>query len=225
MRDKPAVMLFAAGRGTRMAPLTDDRPKPLVEVAGRPLIDHALDLVRGAGLHRIVANTHYLPEQLERHLRLANVQTVRENVLLETGGGLRNALSLLGADPVITLNSDAVWSKGNPVTALLNAWKPDRMDALLTLIHPDKAIGHEGPGDFLKDGNGRLSRGPSLVYSGLQILKTDRLSQFGEDAFSLNRVWDMMADDGRLFGLQTDCMWCDVGRPENISLAEAILNV
>ena len=218
-------MLFAAGRGTRMAPLTDTQPKPLVKVAGRSLADHALDVARGAGMGRIVANTHYLPDRLEAHLRAQGVQVVREAELLETGGGLRNALPLLGRGPVITLNSDAVWRGENPISAALATWHPDEMDALLVLIPPERATGHHGAGDFRRDGTGRLSRGQGYVYSGVQILKTGRLTEIADRAFSLNRVWDMMAADGRLFGEVYGGDWCDVGRPESVALAEAMLDV
>lgn len=218
-------MLFAAGRGTRMAPLTDDRPKPMVKVAGRPLIDHALDLLGAGGLCKIVANTHYLPGALETHLDAAGVAAIREADLLETGGGLRNALPKLGEGPVITLNTDAVWRGVNPIKGLIDAWRPDEMDGLLTLIRPKSAVGHTGAGDFTLATDGQIKRGPGLVYTGLQMMKTDRLHDIEDDVFSLNVVWDLMARDNRLFGLVYDGAWCDVGRPESIPLAEAMLNV
>ena len=225
MTFKPAVMLFAAGRGTRMAPLTDDRPKPMVAVAGKPLVDHALNLLRQAGLDRIFANTHYLPEGLESYLHRAGVQTIREVELLETGGGLRNALPLLGEEPVITLNSDAMWAGGNPISELLDAWRPGEMDALLTLIHPESANGHKGDGDFSVDDTGRLTRAPGFIYGGAQIMNPARLFDVCENVFSLNHVWDLMQADRRLFGTVFSGAWCDVGQPESIPLAEAMLNV
>lgn len=218
-------MLFAAGRGTRMAPLTDNRPKPMVHVAGRPLVDHALDIVSRAGVSRIVANTHYLPDMLAAHLHRAGVEVLHEDVLLETGGGLRNALPVLGPGPVITLNSDAIWQGGDPVGQMLNLWQPDRMDALLVLIRPAFARGHSGTGDFTLDDDGRLRRGPGLIYSGLQVLKTDLLAEIPQPVFSLNRIWDLMAAKGRLYGMVFEGEWCDVGRPESIAIAEAMLNV
>ena len=226
MRDAPdTVMLFAAGRGRRMAPLTDSRPKPLVSVAGRPLIDHALDIVHRAGVSQVVANTHYLSEQLVPYLQAANVTVVQETRLLETGGGLRNALPVMRAGPVITMNSDAVWRGPNPISAAIAAWRPQVMDALLVLIPRANAIGHTGTGDFSMDGLGRLSRAPDLVYTGVQILKTDRLSEISEQVFSLNRLWDMFAQTHRLYGVAYQGNWCDVGQPESIALAEAMLNV
>ncbi len=218
-------MLFSAGLGTRMMPLTEARPKPLVEVAGRPLIDHAIDVAREAGIPRIVANTHYLPDLIERHLSRTEVITVFEPELLDTGGGLRNALPFLDADTVVSLNTDAVWRGGNPISALLAAWRMDRMEAMLLLVPRERAIGHPGAGDFRMDSGGRLNRGSGLVYTGAQIMKTGRLDAFREATFSLNSVWDGMAADDTLFGLKYDGTWCDVGRPECIGLAERLLDV
>lgn len=217
-------MLFAAGFGTRMAPLTADRPKPLIPVAGRALIDHARALAAGAGIGRIVANLHYLPDQLDRHLAGTGVVTVRETPdILDTGGGLRNALPHLGPGPVFTLNTDAVWTGPNPLAALAAAWDPDRMEALLMLVPAGGATGHAGAGDFRRDDQGRLTRGPGLVYSGAQILAPGRLHDISDAVFSLNRLWDMAATDGRLFGIVHTGGWCDVGRPESIPLAETLL--
>jgi len=218
-------MIFAAGRGTRMAPLTNDRPKPLIEVAGKPLIAHALDLVREFKFDTVVANTHYLPEKLDAYFYDEGVITIFEPELLETGGGLRNALPLLGGGPVITLNSDAVWRGDNPIRQMLTIWDEDKMDVLACLIPPKAAIGHVGGGDFDIEETGRLMRAPGYIYSGLQIIKTDGLSIVAATSFSLNVVWDLMISDGRAFGFVYDGSWCDVGRPECIPLAEAMLNV
>jgi MurNAc alpha-1-phosphate uridylyltransferase len=216
-------MLFAAGFGTRMGALTRDRPKPLIEVAGRPLIDHALALVAEAGVPRIVVNTHYLGAQLSAHLDGRGVRISDERPeILETGGGLKRALPLLAADPVFAMNTDAVWRGPNPLAALRAAWRPE-MEALLLLVPKDRATGHEGPGDFLPDGGGRLQRGPGHVYTGAQILRTATVAGWPEDAFSLNPVWDGMAARGGLHGLVYDGAWCDVGRPEGVARAEAML--
>jgi MurNAc alpha-1-phosphate uridylyltransferase len=215
-----AVMVFAAGLGTRMGELTRDRPKPLVQVAGRPLIDHALDLCAGL---RVVVNVHYLAQQMRDHLAGRAVRIADETAaLLETGGGLRAALPLLDGDPVFTLNSDAVWRGPNPLTVLADHWR-EGMEALLLLIPQDRAIGHRGNGDFIAGPEGRLTRGPGLVYSGAQILHTGTLATIPEAAFSLNRVWDGMIARGTLFGVVYDGQWCDVGRPESIALAEGLL--
>lgn len=223
MRHPPrALMLFAAGLGTRMGALTSDRPKPLIQVGGKALIDHALAQV--AGIDRVVVNLHYLPDQIRAHLagRPDIDFSAETETILETGGGLRQALPLLGPGPVFTLNSDAVWT-GPPATAqLAAAWDPARMDGLLLLVPRERAMGHRGAGDFLMAENGRLTRGPGLVYSGAQILKTDDLAEILDPVFSLNLVWDRMIARGRLFGLVHPGGWCDVGRPESLPLAEAL---
>lgn len=220
----PPLMLFAAGFGTRMGALTRDRPKPLIEVAGKPLIDHALALADGAGVPRIVANTHYRPEMIEAHLAPRDVQTARETPdILDTGGGLRHALPLLGADTVMTLNSDAVWAGPNPLRQLLDAWDPTRMDALLLCVPMAQVHGRDGRGDFTLRPDGQIVRGPDAVYAGAQILNTGRLHDVPDTAFSLNVVWNAMAADGRLFGLSYPGHWCDVGHPGGITEAEAML--
>ncbi len=220
-------MLFAAGFGTRMGQLTATRPKPLIPVAGRPLIDHALGLADEAGIPRCVANLHYLGAQLAAHLAGRNVALSWErDRILETGGGLRAALPLLGAGPVMTLNTDAVWTGQNPLTQLQAAWEDDRMDALLLLLPAAKASGHSGTGDFLLAPDGRITRAKGAagaVYLGAQILRTDRLSAISEPVFSLNLLWDAMIAQGRAFGVIHQGGWCDVGHPEGITTAEAML--
>ncbi|MBY6004010.1 nucleotidyltransferase family protein [Salipiger bermudensis] len=219
-----ALMLFAAGFGTRMGALTADRPKPLIEVAGKPLIDHALDLAEGFGPLRRVANAHYRADQLEAHLAPRDVAVSREEPeILDTGGGLRLALPLLGADPVFTLNTDAVWSGPNPLRLLAEAWDPARMDALLLCVPLGSAIGRKGGGDFEIAPGGQLQRGGDFVYTGAQIVRTDTLQAVLEPVFSLNLLWNRMAEEGRLFGLPYPGKWCDVGHPEGIRLAEEML--
>jgi len=216
-------MLFAAGFGTRMQHLTRDTPKPLIEVAGRSLIDHALDLANAVAPPRIVANLHYLPELLEKHLAPLGVMTVLEAPdILDTGGGLRHALPELETDPVMTLNTDAVWQGTNPLTLLLEAWDPAKMDALLIAIPTDQAVGHAG-GDFDIDPDGCLSRGHTLIYGGAQIIKTELLHDIAQTAFSLNLVWDMMLARQRLFGLRYPGRWCDVGHPGGVTEAEHMI--
>ncbi|HDR27305.1 nucleotidyltransferase family protein [Rhodovulum sp.] len=219
-----ALMLFAAGFGTRMGALTAERPKPLIAVAGRALIDHALDLARDAGIARIVVNTHYRAEQLHDHLSGRGVTISHEaGAILDTGGGLRKALPLLGADTVFTLNSDAIWTGPNPLRRLADAWDPHRMDALLLLVAADAARGYRGPGDFALDAEGRVSRAGPSVYTGAQIVRTELLGDIAEEAFSLNRVWDRAIAAGRLFGILHAGGWCDVGHPGGIAEAEAML--
>ena len=218
-----AAMIFAAGLGTRMGALTANRPKPLIEVGGRPLIDQALHHAKGAGADPIVVNVHYKADQLRAHLAREPVRIADETErLLETGGGLKAALPLLGPGPVWTLNSDAAWSGPNPLAALARAWAPG-MEALLLLIPRERALGHAGRGDFDLDATGRLARGTAFVYAGAQILRTEGLAEIPETVFSLNRLWDRAAARGGLFGLVHEGGWCDVGRPENLPLAEDLL--
>ena len=216
-----SIMIFGAGLGTRMRHLTADRPKPLVEVAGRPLIDHALDLTEGLHLTRVV-NTHYRADQLARHLD-GKALISHEETLLETGGGLRHARPLLGEGPVFTLNSDAIWRGPNPLVTLQNAWDP-RMEGLLLLLPKANALGHSGNGDFTLDAQGRITRAPDHIYSGAQILRTEGLEGIGENIFSLNLLWNEMIARGTLYGVVYDGEWCDVGQPESIATAEALLD-
>jgi len=218
------VMLFAAGFGTRMRELTKARPKPMIPVAGKPLIDHSLDLAKAIQPNRIVANTHYLPQILEDHLIPRGVQISREQPqVLDTGGGLRLALPLLGPDPVFTANTDVIWKGPNPFQLAQQAWDPDHMDALLVCIPVARCIGRKGGGDFTVDPAGRINRGGDLVYGGIQILKTGGLTEIEEEVFSLNLLWNRMAQAGRLFAVEYPGYWCDVGHPEGISLAEDLI--
>ena len=220
-------MIFAAGFGTRMGALTATRPKPLIAVAGKPLLDHALDLATDAHAAPIAVNTHYLAGQIADHLRGRPVAISEEREqILETGGGLRRALPLLGQGPVMTLNSDAVWTGTNPLTQLAKAWDAARMDALLLLLPAEDALGHRGTGDFLLASDGRIARAngqPGLVYLGAQILKPDGLSNIGAPVFSLNLLWNEMIEAGRAYGIVHQGGWCDVGRPEGITEAEQLL--
>ena len=223
------LMIFAAGFGTRMRELTADRPKPLIPVLGRTLLDRALDLAEGAGAGPVVVNTHYHGQQIADHL------TVRPDILLspeldgilETGGGLRKALPLLDPGPVMTLNPDAVWLGENPLEILANAWDPARMDALL-LVQDVALVRGRKPGraDFNLAPDGRISRadgGEGTLYVGAQILKPDGLAEIQDRAFSINRLWDRIGAEGRLYGVSYPGAWCDVGSPEGLWVAEAML--
>ena len=216
------AMLFAAGLGTRMGALTADRPKPLIHVSGATLLDHALTLTDVPCVERRVVNVHYKAQMIRDHLADLDIASSAEDPLLETGGGLRHALPLLGTGPVITLNTDAIWLGPQPVTTLCAAWKP-QMEALLMLVPKTHVRGHSGPGDFTRSMDGRLHRAPDLIYSGLQIIRTDSLPDVTDAAFSLNVVWNQMAARRGLYGVVFDGKWCDVGRPEAIPLAEALL--
>jgi len=226
MRDSPnSIILFAAGFGTRMGPLTKTRPKPLVEVAGRALLDHALQQIESVSLDRKVVNCHYFPEQIKAHLAARPDITVIEEKgeILETGGGLKNALPALGQGPVFTMNTDAVWRGENPLKLLLSAWNPDDMDALLLCIPRNNAIGHKGKGDFIYGEDGQITYGPGDVYTGVQIIKTARLAEIEERSFSLKLLWEKLLHDNRIFGVRYTGQWCDVGSPEGIALAENML--
>lgn len=221
------LMLFAAGFGTRMGALTRDRPKPLVTVSGRALLDYALDISAHPCVSHRVMNLHYLGAQIAQHIQGQDIALSWEDPILDTGGGLRAALPLLGSRPVMMLNTDAVWTGQNPLAQLAAAWDSDRMDGLLLLANPDQARGHKGAGDFLVDEHGRLSRangasGP--IYLGAQILRTEGLASFDQQAFSLNLLWDKMIAQGRAYGLFHQGGWCDVGYPAAIPLAESLLH-
>ena len=219
-------MLFAAGFGTRMRHLTSARPKPLVEVAGQTLLDHALALTNDVKLDRKVVNCHYFPEQIKAHLADRDDVTLifEDGDILETGGGLKNALTQLGAGPVFTTNTDAVWSGPNPLLTLLNAWDPNEMDALLLCVPKANAIGHDGTGNTLNlDADNRLSYGGDHIYTGVQIIKTERLSEIDERSFSIKLLWEKMFETRRMFGLNYTGKWCDVGTPEGAALAEDML--
>lgn len=222
------LMVFAAGFGTRMGALTADRPKPLVPVAGQALIDHALALTEGLPFGPVVVNLHYRGAQLEQHLAGRDVALSWErDAILETGGGLKAALPLLGDGPVMTLNSDAVWTGPNPLASLADGWR-DGMAGLLLVAPPDRLRGRApGPADFRMDDQGRLTRArgarDGVVYLGAQILVPEPIARWPERVFSLNRIWDAMIAEGRLYGVMHPGGWCDVGSPAGLAEAEAML--
>lgn len=222
-----SAMIFAAGFGTRMKELTRHQPKALVKVNDRTLIDRALQITEAAQIKNRVVNAHYLADQLASHLQdVANLQMSFEWPMpLETGGGLKRALPLLGPDPVFTINPDVIWTGANPLLQLQSHWRPDEMDALLMLIPVESAIGHHGDGDFSLDSQGRLLRagpgtGPRYIYSGAEIVRTDLLVDITEPVFSLNVLWDQMSISGNLCGCVFDGQWVDVGSAEGITNAE-----
>jgi MurNAc alpha-1-phosphate uridylyltransferase len=221
MRPPQPLMIFAAGFGTRMGPLTADRPKPMIPVGGRPMIDRALDLAAGAGAGPVVVNLHYRGQQIADHLAGRGVLFSWEtDRILDTGGGLAKALPMLGPGPVLTLNPDAVWTGPNPLVRLMAAFDPARMEVLLMLSA-------EGGGtDFTLDAGGHVRRhngGAGRLYLGAQMLRPDRLAEIAGPVFSLNRFWDACIARGTAFGLVHPGGWCDVGRPEGLGPAEAML--
>lgn len=229
------AMVLAAGLGKRMRPLTNDRPKPLIEVAGKPLLDHALDMAAAGGLTRAVVNVHYFPEQVEAHvtarLGLPVVQISDERAcLLETGGGVLQALPLIARDTVVVFNADNVWVDGavQTVMALRARWQPEIMDALLLVMPRATAIGYDGPGDFAVADDGQLVRRgdaatADTVYAGIHILKTQLFAGMRVEPFSLNRVWNSAAARQRLFGMVHAGGWYHVGTPDGVALANDAL--
>ena len=229
MPDYPfPLMIFAAGFGTRMGALTQDRPKPLIPVAGRALIDHALEVSHQAGVTRTVVNTHYRAEQMAAHLAGRGIAISHEaGPILETGGGLKAALPLLGPGPVAILNSDGIWTGANPLQELAAAWDGRRMEALLLLLPLRETLAHGPKGDFRLAPDGRISRGAGgedHVYIGAQILQPDRVAATQDEVFSLNKPWTEMIAADTAYGVVHQGGWCDVGHPEGIAAAEALLH-
>jgi MurNAc alpha-1-phosphate uridylyltransferase len=229
-----AAMVLAAGRGERMRPLTDTRPKPLVAVAGKPLLDHVLDRLAAAGVERAVVNVHYLADQIEDHL--AGRKTPRivisdeRDALLDTGGGVVKALPALGAAPFFHINSDTIWIDGvQPnLERLASAFDPAAMDALLLLAPSTESIGYSGRGDFIMMPDRRLRRRTErevapFVYAGAAILRPELFVDAPKGPFSLTRLFDRAAEAGRLQGLRLEGVWMHVGTPDAIAKAEAAI--
>jgi MurNAc alpha-1-phosphate uridylyltransferase len=228
------AMVLAAGLGTRMRPLTNDRPKALVEVAGRALIDHMLDRLHEAGVERAVVNVHWFAEGLEAHLKARRggpeiVISDERRELLETGGGLKKARKLLGDDPVFVANIDSVWiARRDALAELVELWDPERMDVALLLARREESIGFEGAGDVFLGEDARLTfRGeaPSapFAYMGVHITKPQVVDSQPKGPFSLTRVWRPLAEEGRLYGAALDGFWMHVGDPVSRQAAEARL--
>lgn len=231
------AMVLAAGLGTRMMPLTEALPKPLIPIAGRPLIDHALGRLAASGIAHVVVNTHYLAERLAAHLAGRTGQRItvlHEPALLGTGGGVANALPDLAPDagdpPFFVANADALWRDG-PVPALdrlAAAWDETAMDALLLLVPRAAAVGMAGAGDFHRAADGRLRRrtGEEVApcfYAGMQLVHRRLFDDAPDGAFSVVPLWDRAAVAGRLFGLIHDGAWFHVGTPAAVAETEAAL--
>ena len=229
------AMVMAAGLGKRMRPLTATRPKPLVEVAGKPLIDHVFDRLRAAGVARVVVNVHYLADLLEAHLAQAArglevVVSDERALLMETGGGLVQARELLGNAPFFVANADNLWIDGpaDALRLLASHWDDAAMDALLLLVPYARAHNHRGQGDFSLDHAGRVIRRQAgrvapFVYTGVQILSPRLLDGWPTEPFSTNLMWDRAIAAGRAFGVVHEGLWFDVGTPEAIPKTEALL--
>lgn len=231
-----SAMVMAAGIGKRMRPLTATRPKPLVRVAGKPLIDHSLDRIEAAGIDHVVVNVHYLADALEAHLAKQKrsftlAVSDERGELLETGGGMVKALPLLKGDPILIVNSDNIWTDGpqDSIRNLARHWDGDRMDALLLVIRQASATGHGGKGDFHMDPSGKLSRRKPgrvapFVYTGIQLISPRLLVGAPDGPFSTNLLWDRAIAAGRLYGLSHMGQWFDVGTPASIAPTEAALS-
>jgi len=232
------AMVMAAGLGKRMRPLTATRPKPLVEVAGKTLLDHSLDRLKAAGVRKAVVNVHYLADALEAHLknRVEGIEIAVSDEraqLLETGGGLVHALPLIDSDPFLVVNSDNLWVDGpaDTLRLLASAWDAERMDALLLLVPCARAYCHKGQGDFHMDAGGRLRRRrpgavAPFVFTGLQMVSKRLLEgEMPAGPFSTNLLWDRAIEAGRLYGVAHEGLWFDIGAPPNIRKAEEILGL
>lgn len=229
------AMIMAAGKGTRMMPLTADKPKPLVEVAGTALLDHVLDHLRDAGVGQIVINAHYRASQVEEHManHAADFEVAisdERDLLLDTGGGLVRALPLIPDDPFICVNADNWWTDDgeNAFTRLMAAWDDDAMDVLMLLIPYAEANNTQGQGDFDLDADGRLSRRKpdqqaAYVWTGIQMLSKRLIIDPPSEVFSTNVFWDRAIAKGRCHGLVHQGLWFDVGYPDAIAATEAKL--
>lgn len=230
------AMVMAAGLGKRMRPLTATRPKPLVEVAGKPLLDHVFDRLRAAGVKRAVVNVHYLADSLEAHLRrrVKDIEVVisdERQQLLETGGGLAKALPLIGDKPFLAVNSDNFWLDGpsDSIIELAARWDDEAMDALLLMVPLANAHCHAGQGDFHLDARGRITgrrrkgRLAPYVWTGVQILSPRLIADPPPGPFSTNLFWDRAIAAGRAYGLVHEGLWFDVGTPAAIGRVEAML--
>ena len=228
-------MVMAAGLGTRMRPLTNDRPKPLVEVRGKALIDHAVDRLVAAGVTMIVVNAHYKLDMLKAHLARRKDVEIRiseeHDELLGTGGGILKALPNFEGEPFFVHNSDSVWVEGlgHALDRMIERWDGDNMDALLLMASMVTSLGFEGTGDFQMDAEGRLSRVPSqrlspFAYPGVQIVHPRLFDDAPGPSFSMNRLWDVAIEKERLYGIRLDGVWIHVGTPEAVREADDFLS-
>ncbi len=228
------AIVLAAGLGTRMRPLTDAVPKPLVQLAGRPLIDHVLDRIADAGIARAIVNVHYKADLIERQLAARTRPEItisdERGQLLDTGGGVKRALALTNGGPVLIHNSDSLWCEGigANLERLIAAFDPDRMDSLLLVALGAHALGYDGPGDFTMAPDGRLARRKErqlspFAFTGVSIAHPRMFAGAPEGAFSLNVLWNRAIEAGRLYGVRLEGTWMHVGTPEALAEASAFL--
>lgn len=229
------AMIMAAGLGTRMRPLTQSRPKPLVEVGGKAMIDHCLEKLVEAGIEKAVVNVHYLADAMEAHLAASQYPiefqiSDERKQLMETGGGLVQAQPLIEQVNFFCINSDNLWTDGqtNSLQRLVQAWDEEQMDALLLLVPRAAAHNYQGAGDFHLDDQNRISRRlpdqqAPLIYSGIQLISKRLLREAPSGPFSTNIFWERAIGEGRLFGLVHEGQWFEVGSPEAIAPTESAL--
>jgi N-acetyl-alpha-D-muramate 1-phosphate uridylyltransferase len=228
------AMVLCAGLGTRMRPLTLSTPKPMIRVAGKPLLDHMLDRLSASGVGEAVVNVHWLAEQIETHVSSrtsprVSISDERARVL-ETGGGLAKAREMLGHRPIFVTNTDQTWIEPQELALdqMRRDWNGDDMDALLLLARRSDALGYGGRGDFVLHADGRLTRRPrdedaDWIFAGVQILKPETFAQRPVEPFSTNLIWDDLIKAGRLYGCPLDARWLHVGDPDALKAAEAAL--
>jgi len=225
------AMVFAAGLGTRMRPITDKIPKPLIRIGGRTLLDRCLDRFAEAGVAKAIVNVHYLPEQIIEQLKPRTSPRIvisdESDRLLDQGGGIRKAMHEIGNKPFFVCNTDAFWIEGpqDNLAALAARWNPDIMDILLLVASTPHSIGVDWPGDFIMDTNGRLSKRPEqevapFVYTGVGIVKPELFAHEARERFGLAEYFWTAANKNRLYGQRLDGLWLHVGRPETIAEAE-----
>ena len=230
------AMVLAAGIGSRMRPLTNDRPKALVEVGGKALIDHVLDRLADAGIETAIVNVHHFADMMEAHLAKRTtapriIISDERPALLDSGGGIKAARHLLGEDPILVANIDSLWVGGEtpPLEAMKAAWDPETMDLLVLLVPRERGIGLEGPRGFRMDEAGRIthmaddSNPAPLANIGFQIMKPQLLDDQPDGAFSILPLWWRLQDEGRIFGVIMDAFWLHVGDPAAREAAEAYL--
>lgn len=228
------AMILAAGLGTRLRPITNDMPKPLVRVAGKTLIDYGLDALEAAGIQKTVVNVHYLADQIVAHLKHRGVRGLEisdeRECLMDSGGGVKKALPLIGNKPFFLLNGDSFWLEGfkSNLKLLCDSWDASKMDILLLLTGFSSTVGYDGNGDFDMDSEGRLSRRSErkiapFVYAGAAILDAKVFENTPDSPFSLNMLFDRAIAEDRLFGARMDGLWLHVGTPEAISEAESAI--
>ena len=234
-RNEPThAMIMAAGLGTRMRPLTNDRPKPLVEVRGKALIDHVIDRLVETGVTTVVVNVHYRADMIEAHLaRRKDVEILisdERDGLLDSGGGIYKALSLFDGKPFFHVNADTVWVEGasHALSRLKAQWNPETMDALMLLAPTVNTICYDGRGDFMMDAAGHLSRVPEnriapFVWMSVEILHPRLFDSAPGGRFSVNPLWDKAIERERLYGIRLDGVWMHIDRPDAVTASEAFL--